>query len=338
MLRRFAAILTALFVACSRAPVSDEVTIEIEKNDRVRVTAQTTFNDVDAESNARVALVESARASALADTDPWAVRFARLTAEDEEITVQKHRGQLERMTRTVRIPSRELQQVFSDTNITVHLLNGDGWSELTFYPGSSVRASREQQRHFDEALNSWSSAVARYFVAIDHLYQLMNLNPQRAPQLFAAVLNEKTDSIEPILSEEEQPLVDEVNAAMEEIASRMDQVEEGGATFGEEADLIYNPFPARVTLKLPGDVISNEGFSKELVIEPVNLLEAVTALEGRWISPDPLAAMLREQAPTSASLARQPRHSQSIVAPHAVANAIREQLERPKKYVVRWRG
>lgn len=338
MLRRFAVVLTALLVACSRSPVSDEVTIDIEKNDRVRVTAQTTFNDADVESSARIALVESARAAALRGTDPWALRFARVIAEAEEVTVQKHRGELDRVIRSVRISSRELQQVFSDTNITVQLLNGEGWSELAFYPGSSLRASREQQRHFENALTSWSGAVARYFVAIDHLYQHMSLNPQRAPHLFAALLNEKTGSADPILGEEEQPLVDAVNVAMEEIASRMDKVEEGGATFGEEADLIFNPFPARVTLHLPGEVISSEGFSKELVIEPVNLLDAVSALEGRWISPDPLAALLREQAPTSASLARQPRHSTRVVAPHAVADAIREQLERPKKYVVRWRG
>lgn len=326
-----------ILAACARPPVSDEVTVEIEKNDWVRVTARTTFNDADIKSTARLALLESGRFAAMNGNDAWGARFGRVTAENEEVTFEKHRGQLERVTRSVRIPSGQLQQVFSDTNITVNILNGPGWRELSFIPGGSIRATREQRKHFEDSLVSWSAAVARYFAAINGLYAYLNANPQRAPALFSALVNEKTDDFLAQVAEEEQPLVDSVTAAMEEIATRMDETEDGAATFGEEADLIYNAFPARMTIRVPGDVVSTEGFGKELVIEPVNLLETITSLEGKWISPDPLAALLREQSPSGAQLARQPRRPATSVPASDIADAIREKLARPRTYVVRWR-
>jgi hypothetical protein len=124
---------------------------------------------------------------------------------------------------------------------------------------------------------------------------------------------------------------------MEEIGTRMDETEDGAITFGEEADLIYNAFPARITVRAPGDVLSTEGFGKELVIEPVSLLDSIRSVEGKWISPDPLAALLREQPPSGEQLAQQPRKSAPTVHASDIADAIREKLARPKTYVVRWR-
>ncbi len=335
--RQLAAAFLLMLAACTRPPVSDEVSIEIEKNDRVLVTARTTFNDADVNSVARLAVLESGRFAAMSGNDPWAARFGRVTAEDDAVTFEKHRGQLERVTRSVRIPSNHLQQVFSDTNITVSILNGPGWRELSFIPGGSVRATREQRKHFEDSLAIWSGAVARYFAAIHGLYTYMEANPHRSAALFNALLLEKADAPWAVLAEEEQPFVDSVTAAMEEIGTRMDDTEDGAATFGEEADLIYNAFPARITVRVPGDVLSTEGFGKELVIEPVDLLETITSLEGTWISPDPLAALLRDQQPSADQLARQPRQSTPTVRASDIADAIREKLERPRTYVVRWK-
>jgi hypothetical protein len=331
------ALCALILAACARAPVSDDVTIEIEKNDRVLVTARSTFTDDNVNTDARLALLEAARFAAMSGNDPWAARFGRVTAEDDAVTFEKHRGQLERVTRSVRIPSNQLQQVFSDTNITVNILNGPGWRELSFIPGGSVRATREQRKHFEDSLVSWSGAVARYFSAIHGLYTYIDANPHRGPALFNALLIGKSDDELNAIAEEEQPLVDSVMAAMDDIGTRMDGTEDGAATFGEEADLIYNAFPARITVRVPGDVLSKEGFAKELVIEPVELLETITSLEGKWISPDPLAALLREQPPTGEQLAQRPRQSTATVHASDIADAIREKLARPRTYVVRWR-
>lgn len=329
-----------MFVSCGK-PVLDEMTIEPSKgDDTLLVTAWTKFELDPANDHIR-RRVDAARAAAQSNTDAWSLRFSRLRAEEEQVTYAKSRGALERVTRLARIRADDLQQLFSDVNITAQVIRGEGWRELTFYPGSSGRATREERRRFDGELTEWSSSVARYFVAIDHLYSYLDEFPQRDRYVLAAVLDEKElDEKEAAVSEEEQPLVGAVRSAMEEIAERMDQQENRADTFAEEADLVFNPFPARITVRPPGEVLSSEGFTSQkgtLTIEPVDLFGAIAALEGRWISPDPLATLLREESPTSAELAALPRRSRSVVSSSEVAAAIREQLNRPKTYRVRWR-
>ncbi len=324
-----------MFASCGK-PVLDEMTIEPSKDDdTLLVTAWTKFELDPANDHIRHR-VDAARAAAQSNTDPWSLRFSRLHAEEEQVAYAKSRGALERVTRSARIRSEDLQQLFSDVNITADVLRGENWRELTFYPGSSGRATREQRQRFDGQLTEWSGSVARYFVAIDHLYSYLEEQPQRDRYVLAAVLDEKNAAV----TEEEQPLVDAVRRSMEGIAERMDQHENRADTFAEEADLVFNPFPARITVRLPGEVLSSEGFTSQkgtLTIEPVDLFGAIAALEGRWISPDPLSAMLRDGAPTSAELADLPRRSRSVVSSTEVATAIREQLTRPKTYRVRWR-
>lgn len=308
-----------ILTACSR-PVTDDVTVQFFDDDSdVVVTAETKFD-----TNAQSRRVRDARAAALNGTDPWSIRFARLSPESESVTHERTHGELSRVTRRIRIPADDLQRVFSDTSITFNLIRGDGWNELTLIPGSSSRATREQQRHFEGQLTAWSHDVARYFTAVDHLYDYLDDNPHRARPVFAALLNEKNA----LVSEDDEPFVKAVIAAMERIAERMDETEGSAFTLAEEADLVYNPFPARMTIRVPRE--------KDLVIEPVDLFKAVTALEGRWISPDPLALLLDEKNPSSADLASMRRTSKPVLGGGEIAEAIREQLARPKTYSIRW--
>lgn len=330
-----------LLGACApKLPVTDDVTVEFAKDDKVVVTAQTTFDLAPDTEEARLR-VDTARAAAVSATDDWSVRFARLSPEAERLTLEKDHGELERVTRAVRIQTRDLQQVFSDANITVHVLDGDGWKELTFYPGASSRATREQQSRFRSSLEAWSTAVARYYAVVHQTYLYMDRQPHRAEPLFDAILAVKTaEELEPLLTEDELALANELVAAMEDIAGRMDEEEGRAATLAEDVDAIFNPFPATITVEMPGDIVSSEGFAirdKRAMIDRISLMDAITKLEGRWISPDPLAALMRDQSQTAAELARMPRRSEEGVHANIVAGALRAELERPKTYVVRWR-
>lgn len=315
------AVLALLVVAAACRPATDDVTVQFyDDNDDVTVTAETRF-DV----NSATQRTRDRQTAALNGTDPWSIRFARLSPESETVTFERSRGELERVTRSIRIPADDLQRVFSDTAVTVSLIRGDGWNELTLIPGTSSRATREQQRHFEGTLTSWSNDVARYFTAVDHLYDYLDENPHRAQGIFAAMLNDE----DIVSNEEDQAFLRAVLEAMERIATRMDEQEGEANTFAEEADLIYNPFPARMTIRVPRE--------KDLVIEPVDLMKAVTSLEGRWISPDPLALLLNEKNPTAEELAAMPRKSSAVVSGAEIAQAIREQLVRPRTYSIRWR-
>jgi len=336
MRRQLFAVLAILIASCSRLPVQDEVTIEFSNDsDLVNVTAETRFELKPANADIRKR-IDTARELAQSGTDAWSMRFGRLSPESERVTLQRTHGALERVTRSVRIPSDDLPRVFSDVSVTMNVTRGEGWSELAIYPGASSRATRERQRKFDEELSAWSTDVASYFTAVRHLYQYLDENPGRAEYVFAAVLAGKEQDPPPV-TEDEKPLVDGVVEAMVTIAERMDQQNAQAQTFSESADLIFNPFPARVTVKVPGEVLASEGFGKELVIEPVDLLKTVGSLEGRWISPDPLAALLRDEIPTPQQLAAMPRRAAVVSSARDVTTALREQLARPRAYVVRWR-
>ena len=333
-------LLLLLFVACApELPVSEELTIEPDRDSETVVVTATTKFLLDPPNDFQRARIDSARAAALSATDPWSIRFARLSPEEERLTQQKTRGALEQVIRSARIPSDDLQQLLSDTNITVDVLRGEGWRELAFYPGSGGRATREQQRELEGELAAWSQSVARYFAAVHHLYSYLDEQPGRDRYVFAALVAENLDDAP--VTEEEAPLVEAVVDAMAAIGDAMDAQEKRSATLAEEADLVYNPFPARVVVRVPGDVIASEGFETEngsLTIERVDLFAAISALEGRWISPDPLAALLRgEERPTPEQLAELPRKSQAVVNGGEIAAAIREQLVRPRMYSVRWR-
>jgi hypothetical protein len=336
MIRRLSCLLL-LLAACARVPVTEELTIEPDADSETVVVTESSTFLLNPPNEQLAARVESARAAALSGSDPWSIRFARLsTPEEERVTHQKKRGALERVTRSARIPADDLQHLLADTNITVNVLRGEGWRELAFYPGSGGRATREQQREFDATLATWSESVARYFTAVHHLYAYLQQHPGRDRYVFAALVAENVD--EAPVTEDETPLVEAVVDAMGNIATQMDEHEGRAATLAEEADLVFNPFPARMVVRVPGDVLAREGFNKDLTIEPVDLFAAIAALEGRWIYPDPLAALLRdEERPTPEQLADAPRKSVSMVSSSEITQAIREQLARPRVYSVRWR-
>ena len=323
MRKLWAALALAFLAACAQPPVTDEVTVEFyDGRDEVLITAETKFD-----LKSKNPRVDAARNAALVGTDAWSARFTRLAPELDQVTFERHSGALARVVHAARIPAEDLQRVFSDTAITVSLVYVDGQHELTLYPGTSTRATREQHRHFEDQLGAWSKDVARYFTTIDHLYDYMNANPHRAEPLFAAMFGEKGSEL--LVMEEEVPLLEAVEQAMEKIGARLDATEARAASFAEEADLIYNPFPARMIFRVPRE--------KDLVIEPIDLFSAIAALEGKWISPDPLAALLKEEVPSPAELAEMERKSSSVVDAGDITRAIREQLVRPRSYVLRWR-
>jgi hypothetical protein len=321
-----------LAAACGQPPVRDYVTIEFSgENNNVTVTAETHF-DVNPRGDEVRARVESARRVVESGTDAWSARMKRVDPETEQLVLHRRKGVLDRVTRTIVIPSDELPRVFADIAVTVQVTRGDGWRELALYPGSSSRASRDEQRRFNDELQTWSRAIERYFTAVHHLYSYLDEHPQRARYVFAAMLSEENAAV----TEDEEPLMKAVVDSMEDIARRMEAQGQDAQSFAEFADLMFNPFPARFEVRVPGDVIAREGFTEKLTIERVDLMAAVAALEGKWISPDPLALLMREKEPTVEELLEAERKSTAVIQPSEIADALREKLARPKQYIVRW--
>ena len=341
MRRRLTAAVLVLLAACGPFPVSDDVVIELHDSAQATVTVKTSFDTKSGSAPVR-ARVDAAREAALAGTDAWSMRFSRLTPETERVTMERVRGQLDSVTRSVTIADDDLQRAFSDASLTFSIVDGEGWRELRIYPGTSSRATREQRLHFEAAMKSWSEEVARYFRALAALYAYADAHPGRAKYVFGALFEERNPDETPVaVTEDEQPLVDAVSAAIETIQRRMD-IEEGAArSFAEEADLVFNPFPARFTIRVPGAILESRGFEARdgaAVIERVDLFESIAALEGRWITPDPLAASLHDENQlTAAEFAELPRRWSAMVSATDIEAALREKMQRPSAYVLRWR-
>ncbi|HEX7705581.1 MAG TPA: hypothetical protein VF701_03890 [Thermoanaerobaculia bacterium] len=331
-----------LATACMQPPIQDDLTIEFsQESDAVTVRADTWF-DLQGNDRATDARLVAAREAVIAGTDAWSARFARIRAESDSVMYQRNRGTLERASRTAVIAPEDLQTLLADSNITVNVLRGDGWRELTFYPGASSRASREQQRRIDDELATWSAAVARYLAAVHRMYTYLDERPARSEVLFAALLQEKgVDGVVPAVTESEQAFIEAVAIEMETIANRLYEREGRAATLHEELDLVFNPFPARITVLVPGEVVARVGFARgddrSGVIERVELFEVIAALEGRWVAPDPVAALLQEQSPRAQEMAAVPRKSTAVVTAREVSEVLRGTLERRGPYRLRWR-
>ena len=120
--------------------------------------------------------------------------------------------------------------------------------------------------------------------------------------------------------------------------------ESGSQNLEREADLVFNPFPATLVVRVPTEPLIVEGFTREekgrLVAQTEHLLEAVASLEGRWISPDPLAFAIRSDsrgltdlAPVIAAVRRR---AEAVIGEREVADALRERLQPATRYRVRF--
>ena len=288
------------------------------------------------------ARVRAAREAILGGRDAWSDRFERVGPETERIAMEKRNGTLSRYEHSGTVSVESLQRFFSDLPMTVQVTRGDGWSEFAIYAAASARATRQQREHFNAQLELWSDTVAKYFEAVGRLYTFLDANPARADNTFHQIFADDDESIL-AASAEEKALIIGVRKAMSRIVDWEDET--NVFTLAEEADLVLNPFPAEVTVHVPGEITALEGFTKSdadhVLIPRPDLLHAVAGLEGRWVSPDPVAAALRTEAEKKedvdvAALIAAPRKSTPIVRASDVAAALTEQMRPPSRYRVRW--
>src|SRR5205085_112859 len=180
----------------------------------------------------------------------------------------------------------QMLNFFSDLPVTVSLTNVDGYTELAIYPASSTRASREQREHFERTMQFWSEGVARYVSAMHAVYGYLDTQPRRAEIMFAALLTNDPDLL---LTDDEKALVNTASEAMHDLDTRIEAVGEDSYSLTEEADLVYQPLSMDLTVKLPGAIVLSEGFERHdhsVTITRPTLLDAVSTLEGKWLSPD----------------------------------------------------
>jgi len=339
MKRIFLAAAVFAFAASCGTIVHHDLTLTFDDSgERVTVAAATSIPTTkDSKDRARD---DHLREDILAGRDEWSLRFANANPESYRVVLDRARGELIRAERSARIDAVDLQQIFFDVSVSAVVTRGDGWAELAIYPGTSTRATRPQRDDAEKKLRAYSERAIRYFAAIRTMYDYMNENPPRAKEIFAALFRDEDDAQPLLISADEHDLVTNVRHALNELTED-DNTEQLEA----EADLVYNPLPARIVVRVPGEPLVVEGFAigkdHELIAEPPSLLEAIASLEGRWVTPDPLAFATRpdagnDPASEAALIAAMPRRTSAVVGAIEVSDAIVQKLRPAPRYRVRW--
>lgn len=328
-----------LFAASCGTIVHHDLTLTFDDaGERVTIAAATSIPTTkDSHDRARD---DRLREDILAGRDEWSMRFANANPESYRVVLDRARGELIRAERIARIDNADLQKVFFDVAVSAVVTRGDGWAELAIYPGTSTRATRPQRDDAEKKLRAYSERAVHYFDAVRMLYGYLNQHPPRAIEVFAALFLDEKDPQPPAITEEEHDLIAAVRKSIDGLTENEDTEQ-----LEAEADLVYNPMPARIVVHVPNEPLLVEGFAVgkngELIAEPPSLLEAVASLEGRWVTPDPLAFALRpdsggDPAKEAALIAAMPRHTTAVVGAIEVGDALVQKLRPAARYRVRW--
>lgn len=339
MKRAFLAAAVFAFAASCGTVVHHDLTLTFDDSgERVTVAAATSIPSTkDSKDRARD---DRLRDDIMAGRDEWSLRFANANPESYRVILDRARGELVRAERSARIDTADLQKVFFDVAVSAVVTRGDGWAELAIYPGTSTRATRPQRDDAEKKLRAYSERAVRYFHAVRVMYDYMNEHPPRAAELFTALFRDEDDAQPSLINDEEHDLVIALRKAVNALTEDTDTEQ-----LEAEADLVYNPLPARIVVRVPGEPLLVEGFAlgrdKELIAEPPSLLDAVASLEGRWVTPDPLAFATRpdgggDPAKEAELIAAMPRHTTAVVGPIEVSDAIVQKLRPAPRYRVRW--
>ena len=357
--RRFASavvlsLFSLLFTSCFESPVREDLLLRFLSNGAVVATSTVRVADP-ANGNPLLArrLAETRRAI-LEGSDAWTARFAAADPAAERFSWEKRLGEVRSASRSALIAEATgLEALFRDTSLAVsYTLNAEsGTAELTIVPGPSTRATRRQREDMERTLTEWTEQVAAYLDATSDVYKYLDDHPDRARTclgaLFAERLAKKDQESLGELTADEEKMVNRLNDAMEEVAAVL-TVHPGAEYSPDEiSQLIYDPFPARLSLKLPGAPLAVEGFlagqSGVLTVPGRGLWDAFASLEGRWLSPDPIlfyveSARKEEETADLDAFLKKPRQAAADPpAAREVRAALEERLKPAPLYRASWK-
>jgi hypothetical protein len=301
----FVIALAFLLAACFEEPVREELELRLAADGTAEVALTTTILVPDEEID-NLALrnrLESERRRLLLGEDDWVRRFERLDALSQETTFERDHGVLASARQSARVSlasdPEALGRFFSDTLVGAFYSGGaagDGTAELALFPLAPGRAGRRERQRLERAIDPWTEVLARYFRAAGRLYDYLEEHPDRAEVAFSVlleeVLPEEDGGRRELLHRHEEPLVEAVDQAMTDAWEVLLVSSQEAYSINEVSRLVYDPFPARLRVEVPGEVVAIEGFAATpesgLVVPTVSLWQALTDLQGLWLEPDPL--------------------------------------------------
>lgn len=339
-----------LLTACFDPPVQETLHLRFFQNGAFAVSDKVELDLLkDGERNpALERRMFDLRRELLEGLDPWARRFASVEPVSERLSWEKRLGVLALAKRSALFAEpAALRDLFSDTALSAsYEVREDGVAELAIVPGVPSQATRRQRKDMERALNEWTAQIADYLAATADLYHWLDDNPghERACllELYGDVIDEESvtesDAAQE-LSAEERRLLDRVEDAMEGVLAVLLIPEGQDRSLDELSHLIYDPFPAPLTIQLPSNPLEIEGFEpsaeedKAWAVDTPGLWPALRALNERWIAPDPVMLYVAHRGSDSEKLdlndlAQAPRQ---VVEPLPNSLEVRREIEQQLK-------
>ena len=344
-------------VGCFEIPVRRHLELVFTETGSLRLTLLVELADGDQAEEAVKQRLEREEEELLRSEDPWSGRFAAVRARVEGLSWQKENGRLRRLRRTAEIGPNELLddpgplgRFWSDTTIypqyTYEEATGaetTGAAELVLYPGRSDRSTRREARRIEDTLTEWADALFEYLQRVEALYTYLDANPDRTLICFGQVFDHEFE-LAPA-TELELELTEGLTEAMFEALKPFATQKGQDESLEEISRRVFDPFPARVSIRLPAEPLEVEGFVESgdrWIVPGLSLWGALEALGGSWVWPNPLISVIENELAGSAdsfdlpAYAGQPRRTALPYDSLEIEQQIRDLLEPAEQYRLRW--
>lgn len=340
-----------VLAACFEPPVRHALYIEVRPDlSATLALAVAVAPSEDAAGNARLAQrLESARRDLMGRSGDWGLLFESLEPLEQETRWLERQGELVAFERRVVVADTgELAAFFAPLGIGFFLERDGTTASLALYPSAPARATRRQRQEVDELLDAWSESLAAYTAAAGELFAYLERQPDRALALFSELFSDVLSTArEYQLSDGERELLDSLEAPMEEVLEVLVVDSQRAFSLDEISHLVYDPFPARVSVDLPAPILEIEGFEqvgeRSVAIGGFGLWRSLSALEESWVRPPLLQSFVAAETADEgepgldvASLASRPRAARTPLSAFEIRAALEQRLEPPPVYRVEW--
>jgi hypothetical protein len=337
-------------IGCFDEPVREHLHLVFTAGGEIVVTAVQQVAETDrAQGNIELEdRMADARADLESGFDPWSRRFDLLDPLAEHISLERVDGEVRRSIHSAVLASfDEVARMLEADGLTGSLTASGATVDLQLFPTGGSRATSRQRDEAERRLREWSDQLAVYFEALIDLYDYLDGRSDRAVPCLAHIFD-KHEGMGPTgpLTREEEDLAARVKEEME-LVSEVLMVSEGEAySLNELTRLVYDPFPAHLTVSVEGTVLTSENLIQRvdyLERPSVDAWRALISLEGRWVGPDLVTAAVapaserRQPDPDPLIIAALPRHHFSPPSAAEVESAILSELVPADVHGIRWR-
>jgi hypothetical protein len=301
---------------CFEDPVAEFVRLDFLPGHTLKIAVRVELHEPTPSPPALGKRLSEARRELLAGEDDWSRRFAELKPEAERRMWSKALGSLDAVIHEALVSDPQaLHDFFADTALAVDWRETDGRAELVIQTLRPSRANARETQSVEAALDAWAGELSTYFARAQELDRYLAEHPERARACYGHLVEEDLDqdALEELsgLNDREEGLVKRLGEAMKSVAAVLVVGKDAARSLDEESHRVFDPFPARFSVRVPGPLLEVEGFVGAAAGAPagsvvrargVGLWDALASLRGRWLAPDPLALHVAHQRAAKGAL------------------------------------